>query len=90
MFDGPLALIAIVAASASILQLGRLSRLGQECRDYARAKSGNANDTLLAMIGDQDLDKHQKILRTEMLAACLGLLVSFSCLMGVVIVSSSG
>ncbi|MGI9486782.1 MAG: hypothetical protein ACR2RF_13060 [Geminicoccaceae bacterium] len=87
MFDGLLILVDIIAATASIRYLARLDRLGRECRAYAQRESGNGKDSLLALVGDQNLDKHQKIMRMESLAAGMGLLLSFSCLMGVVIIT---
>ncbi|MEM7045746.1 MAG: hypothetical protein AAF543_23285 [Pseudomonadota bacterium] len=87
MYDLVIACIAVVTAMTCMQQLVRLDQLAHEFRQVAEKAKTEATDLFQAMVEDVELSTHQRILRTEALAASSLLMLSFSCLLGVVLIS---
>ena len=87
MYDLVVACVAVVTAITCVQQLVRLDQLAHEFRQVAERTDTGATDIFQAMVEDVELTKHLRMLRTEALAAASLLILSFCCLVGMVLIS---
>jgi hypothetical protein len=87
MLEWLLASIALVSAVECVLQLRQLDHLFEEFHDYAEKTSAASTGLIQALLHQESLDSHQRILRTQAMVASAVLMLYLSCLTGVVLIS---
>jgi len=87
MLDLLLALIAIVSATESILQLRQLDRLLQEFHHYSSRVLEVPAGFFRAIFDQESLDSHQRILRTQVLVTSTVLMLHAICLASIVLIT---
>lgn len=85
--DLTLMMMAIIAALSSGLQLLRIDRLAREFEDYAAKNDACPVDVVQAIMHPGELDKHQKILRTESIFTAGLMALTLSCLLAIIVIA---